>query len=268
MAPFIKTGFLNSEISRYWELLQVLVERNIGSRYRGSLLGVYWSLLNPLIMTGLYTVIFGATFKSYFNNSILEYLLAAFTGLVVINFYNSSTMQALASIVVNGALLNKVKLPLSVFPLSMISANIVQLVMGPFPLLIIVTFLRTKSLLNIIALPFPLIALIMVSTGVGFVVAALYVFFRDLAYFYELFTFVVWVASPVFFPAAIIPEKARAVLVLNPLVPIIESLRQISLNPERPDLGLIAQSLLSGLIILGLGWTCFRMWKAKFMDLL
>lgn len=268
MAPLIKTGFLNSEVLRYWELLQVLVERNIGSRYRGSLLGVYWSLLNPVIMTGLYTVIFGATFKSYFNNSTLEYLLAVFTGLVVINFYNSSTIQALASIVCNGALLNKVKLPLSVFPLSMISANIVQLIMGPLPLLLIVTLVRTKSLVNIIALPLPLIGLIMVATGVSFIISALYVFFRDLAYFYELLTFVIWIASPVFYPAAIIPERARPFLILNPLIPIIESLRQISLNPELPDLNLIGQSLLSGVIILALGWFCFKMWKNKFMDLL
>ena len=117
MTPLIKAGFLNSEISRYWELLQVLVKRNINTRYRGSLLGVYWSLMTPIIMTGLYTVIFGTTFEKYYDNSTIEYLLAAFTGLVVINFYNSSTSQALASIVFNGALLNKVKLPLSIFPL-------------------------------------------------------------------------------------------------------------------------------------------------------
>ncbi len=269
MTPLIKTGFLNSEISRYWELLQVLVQRNLNTRYRGSLLGVYWSLMTPIIMTGLYTVIFGTTFARYYDNSTIEYLLAAFTGLVVINFYNSSTSQALSSIVYNGALLNKVKLPLSVFPLSMVSSNVVQLFMGPLPLLLIVTAVRSHMrLLNMVALILPLIALILVCAGVGFILSALYVFFRDLSYFYEVLCFVIWIASPVFYPAIIVPEKARQFLVLNPLLPIIESIRQISLSGQQPNLSLIGQSWLSGIIIFVLGWSCFRMWKANFMDLL
>ncbi|MFM6136233.1 MAG: ABC transporter permease, partial [Sphaerospermopsis kisseleviana] len=97
------------QVQRYWELLHVLVVRTLKVRYRGSILGVYWSLLNPLIMTGLYTAIFGATFASYYDNSILNYVLAAFTGLVVINFFSASTSQALASVVGNGALLNKIR---------------------------------------------------------------------------------------------------------------------------------------------------------------
>ena len=268
MAPLIKTGFLNSEVLRYWELLQVLVNRNIGSRYRGSLLGVYWSLLNPIIMTLLYTAIFGTKFKSYFDDSTFEYLLAVFSGLVVINFYNSSTLQALASIVINGSLLNKVKLPLSIFPLSMISANIIQLVMGPLPILLIVTAIRSKSIFNLIALPLPFMALILVCIGVGFILSALYVFFRDLAYFYELFTFVIWIASPVFYPVEIVPENTRRFLYLNPLLPIIQSIRQISLTGNFPDFHLIAQAWLSGIIILVLGWFLFKSWKSHFMDLL
>lgn len=92
----------NQEIKRYWELLNVLVSRNLKTRYRGSMLGVYWSLLSPLIMTGLYTAIFGATFASYYDNSIINYVMAAFTGLVVINFFTASTSQALSSVVGNG----------------------------------------------------------------------------------------------------------------------------------------------------------------------
>ncbi|MFM7370584.1 MAG: ABC transporter permease, partial [Sphaerospermopsis kisseleviana] len=107
----IKDNFTKLQVQRYWELLQVLVSRTLKVRYRGSFLGVYWSLLNPLIMTGLYTAIFGVTFASYYGNSIINYVLAAFTGLVVINFFSASTSQALVSVVNNGALLNKIQLP-------------------------------------------------------------------------------------------------------------------------------------------------------------
>ena len=255
-------------VKRYWDLLSVLVPQNLNTRYRGSFLGVYWSLLNPIIMTGLYTTIFGATFASYFGNSIVNYMFAAFTGLLVINFYNSSTTQALSSIVVNGDLLNKIKLPVPVFPLSMIGANIFQFVVGSFPLLAIVTIINTHNPLYILFLLFPFIALVLVCTGVGLFVSALFVFFRDLGYFYEIATFIVWITSPVFYPAEIVPARVQPVLYLNPLVPIIESLRQISLHGSLPNITYLFRGFLSGIIILTLGWLFFKKVQSSFMDLL
>mgnify|MGYP000040534201 FL=1 len=268
MTISIKDNLTWLQVQRYWELLRVLVVRTLKVRYRGSFLGVYWSLLNPLIMTGLYTAIFGATFSSYYGNSILNYVLAAFTGLVVINFFSASTSQALISVVGNGALLNKICLPVSVFPVSMVAANIFQFSVGAFPLLVLMTLVNSKSSVNVLALLFPFLALILVSTGIGFLVSALYVFFRDLPYFYELVVFVIWISSPIFYPAAIVPKQVKPFLSLNPLSPIIESLRQITLSGAPPDLGLIWGALLSGIIILSLGWTCFHLWRHQFMDLL
>lgn len=256
------------EIKRYWELLNVLVSRNLKTRYRGSLLGVYWSLLNPLIMTGLYTAIFGATFAYYYNNSIINYVLAAFTGLVVINFFSASTSQALSSVVNNGALLNKIRLPITIFPVSMITANIFQFAVGVFPLLAVMTFINSRSIVNVLALIFPFIGLTFFCTGVGFLISALYVFFRDLNYFYELVTFVLWLSSPVFYPAAIVSPHVKPFLGLNPLSPIIESLRQISLSGAFPDFMLIGDAILRGLIVLVLGLVCLSSWRHQFMDLL
>jgi lipopolysaccharide transport system permease protein len=254
-------------LRRYLELLHILVERNLKGRYRGSFLGVYWSLLNPLIMTGIYTAIFGAAFKSYFGNSVINYMLAAFTGLIVINFFSSSTNQALGSVVGSGGLLNKISLPISIFPVSMIVANIFQFIVGSLPLLALVTLFSSHNLLNVFALLVPLISLSLVCMGIGFLVAALFVFFRDLPYFYELVCFALWMSSPIFYPSEIVPERVRIFLFLNPLYPIIESIRQISLSGHLPWL-LMGQSLLEGLIIAGVGWFCFRTWQNQFMDLL
>jgi ABC-type polysaccharide/polyol phosphate export permease len=100
------------------------------------------------------------------------------------------------------------------------------------------------------------------------IASALYVFFRDLSYFYELVIFVLGLSSPIFYPAAIVPASVKSFLVLNPLLLIIESIRQISLSGKLPDLSLIEQSLLSGAIVLVLGWSCFRWLQPQFMDLL
>jgi ABC-2 type transport system permease protein/lipopolysaccharide transport system permease protein len=267
-ATTLNTQVRWSGARRYYELLSVLVERNLKGRYRGSLLGIFWSLLNPAIMTALYTAIFGTVFKSYFDNSSENYILAAFTGLVVINFFNAATNQALPSIVSNGSILNKIHLPVSIFPVSMVLANIFQFAVSVFPLLGIVTIWKSGGLLNVIALIFPFISLTLVCIGVSFLVSTLYVFFRDLPYFYEIICFVLWISSPIFYPVEIVPDSVRPFLFLNPLLPIIESIRQLSLSPHPPNVNLIAQSLLGGIIILSVGWSCFRAWRHLFMDLL
>ncbi|MBV9388355.1 MAG: ABC transporter permease [Chroococcidiopsidaceae cyanobacterium CP_BM_ER_R8_30] len=264
----LKSDASLSQVQRYWELLNVLVTRNLKVRYRGSLLGIGWSLLNPLTMTGLYTAVFGAAFTPYYGHSYLNYALAAFTGVVVMNFFSASTSQALPSVVSNGALLNKIQLPVSVFPVSMITANVFQLTVSVLPLLMTVTLLTSGRFINALALTIPLLALILVCIGVGFLVSALYVFFRDLSYFYELVVFALLFGTPIFYPTAIVPTRVQPFLFLNPLLPIIESLRQIALSGRAPSLSLIGEALLSGLIIFTLGLTCFQVWRTQFMDLL
>ncbi len=271
MTRSIETNPSMSAIYRYWELVSVLAGRELKVRYRGSFLGVYWSLFNPLMMTGLYAIIFGSAFGKYYHNSIWEYILAAFTGLTVIHFYNGSTAQALTSIVSNGSLLNKVKLPLTVFPVSIVIANVFQLIVGMLPILVLVTICLSPHLstfMNVLAIPLPLLSLIAISTGIGFLTSSLYVFFRDLPFLYELIQFVLMMSSPIFYPAAIVDPKFRPILELNPLYPVIESLRQIMLSGEAPDLVLIFRSLLSGVVILTVGWICFNWLRPKFMDLL
>ncbi|MGD2183387.1 ABC transporter permease [Lusitaniella coriacea LEGE 07167] len=256
------------DIKRYWELLSVLVPQNLHTRYRGSFLGIYWSLLNPLIMMGIYTAIFGAAFASYYNDSITNYILAAFTGLVITNFYSASTSQALASVVGNGSLLNKIRLPVGIFPVSMIAANLFQFAMGIFPLLAVMTVIITKKPLNALVLFLPIISLTLVCMGVGFLMSALFVFFRDLGYFYELVCFVLWITSPVFYPSEIVPEAVQPFLAFNPLVPIIENLREITLSGTLPSLSSLGGSLLSGILILAFGWAFFQWLRPRFMDLL
>lgn len=265
MAASVRLGW---QFQRYCELLRVLVERNLKVRYRGSFLGVYWSLLNPLIMTILYTLVFGAAFAEYYGDSIANYVLAAFTGLATFHFFTGSTHQALASLVNNGGLLNKISLPMSVFPVATVLANLFQFSVSSLPLLGIVALVASRNLLNAIALVLPTIALVAICIGFGFLLSALYVFFRDMSHLYELISFVLWISSPVFYPPEIVPAKVKPLLLLNPLTPIIESIRQIVLSGGAPDGQAIAHAWLNGAIVLAIGWFCFRAWRRQFMDLL
>ena len=140
--------------------------------------------------------------------------------------------------------------------------------MGVFPILLLITFILSRSIINVFALLIPLTALFLVCAGISLFVSALYVFFRDLPYFYELFNFLLWISSPVFYPSEIVPENVKKILFLNPLLPIINSVRQISLSGNFPDITLMLTSLLSGIIVLTVGAIAFISWQNKFMDLL
>lgn len=251
---------------RYIQLLRILTERYVKVRYRGSFLGVYWSLLNPVIMTAIYTFILGHAFAKYYNNSLVDYLLSVFVGLVVINFFSTSTAHALPAVVSNSALLNKLKLPASVFPMSLIAASCFQLVVGALPFLVIMALVTSKSIINVLLLPIPMLALVLVSCGFALILSMLYVFFRDIPYMYELLTFVFWVTTPVFYPLAIIPEQYRPYLQLNPLSPIIESIRELTLSAHLPSFALLGESVLMGVVVAAVGLAAFRYFSPQFMD--
>lgn len=253
---------------RYLELLFVLTQRNLKVRYRGSILGVYWSLLNPLLMTAAYTAIFGTTFAAYYDHSLLNYLLAAFTGLVVINFFNVTTTQALPSVVNSGALLNKIRLPFSILPLSLVLSNIFQFVVGPLPLLAVMTLVVSHNPFYALLLVIPSVALVLAATGISFLVSALYVFFRDLPYLYELVAFALFLSSPVFYPAAIVPKQVKTFIDLNPLTPIIEGLRQLILGRADLSWGVLGIALLSGTVVCTVGALFFNARSDQYMDLL
>jgi ABC-type polysaccharide/polyol phosphate export permease len=263
-----KSGAAATGLERYLDLVRILSSRTLKTRYRGSILGVYWSLSNPLLMTGIYSAIFGTAFASYYGNSVLRYVLATFTGLAVLNIFANTTSQALPSVVDNGGLLNKVRLPITVFPLSIVASNAFQFAVGTLPVLCLIAAFGSRSLLNVLGVVFPALSLLLVTAGFSYIVSALYVFFRDLPYMYELVLFVMWITSPIFYPIEIVPVRVRPFLALNPLVPIIGSLRQIALTHNAPDLILIGWSLLTGVVTLGIGLAVFHALRKEFMDLL
>jgi len=256
------------QLSRYADVVQTLAKRNLKTRYRGSILGIYWSLSNPVFMTLLYSAIFGSAFAASYNNSIFAYGLSCFCGLALMNFFLQASGQALPSIVGNGALLNKIRLPVSVFPVSIITANVFQLAIGILPFLAIITLATSKSLINVIALAVPICGLIMLTAAFGLIMSALYVFFRDVQYLYELFGFVLFLTSPIFYPIELVPPQLRPIVGVNPLALIISSVRDIAISGNAPHLHLMFMSFASGLVALGIGIVIFLSVKSDFMDLI
>jgi len=143
--------------------------------------GILWSFSNPLLMTLMYTVVFGSAFLQYFDHSIVRYLVYVFVGLSVVTFFLNATSEALLTIVTNGALLNKIALPPAVFPLASVAANLFQQLCTTFPVVFIISIVVTHDPVRVLLVPsFGGFALL--TTGFALALAALYVFFRDLSY--------------------------------------------------------------------------------------
>jgi lipopolysaccharide transport system permease protein len=256
------------QVRRLIELMEIIASRTLQTRYRGSVLGVFWSLSNPILMTGIYALIFGTAFASYYQGSVLRYVFATFVGLGILSVFSGTTSQALTSIVANGDLLNKVRLPFSVFPISNVAANFFQFFVGTFPVFCIMTAVESHNPVNVIALLVPVFALLLVSIGFSLLTSALYVYFRDLPYLYEMAIFVVWITSPIFYPASLVPARVQHFLAFNPLIFIVLSIRQIALSKDWPDPHLMGAALLSGSICLVVGAVAFTLLRRDFMDLL
>jgi len=246
----------------------MLASRTLKTRYRGSVLGIFWSLSNPILMTVVYTAIFGTAFAKFYGGSIFNYVFATFVGLAILNLFSQTTSQALASVVTAGGLLNKVSLPVSLFPISFVASNFFQFSVGPLPLLAAITLYKTHSLLNVVALIIPCAALLLVTIGFSLLTSALYVYFRDLPYMYEIVLFMVTMTSPIFYPLALVPAKVQPFLSINPLIFMVGSLRNIALERGIPDFHLAGRCLITGIVYFLIGSIVFATRKRDFMDLL
>lgn len=256
-------------IRREIELIRMTALRSLKVRYRGTALGVLWSFANPILMTALYTAIFGSAFKTFYGGSLLAYSASAFVGVVVLTFFLQATAESLLSVVSNASLLNKIAVPREVFPLATIASNAFQQCVTTFPALLLISIVLGHDPLRIVLLPFVLASVLAVSAGFGLALAALFVFFRDLPHLWTIVGFVLWLTSPVFYPAELVPANVRPWLSVNPIGYVMTATRDLVLPVHGPlHVATVLGSLFVGAFSLIAGWMLFRLTAPDFMDLL
>ncbi len=208
---------------KFEPLLGELIARDIKIKYRRSVLGVLWTLLNPLCMMIVLSVVFSNLFKFDIENFPL-YLLS---GQVIFNFYSDATNSAMSSIVSSASLIKKVYVPKYLFVLSHIFSSFINL-MASFTALILV-MIATRAELHWMTLlaPIPLILLVLFSLGVGLILAAVTVKFRDIMHLYSVFITALMYLTPVIYPMSILPEWLSWIVKLNPITNILIMFRNV-----------------------------------------
>jgi lipopolysaccharide transport system permease protein len=262
-----------AELARKRDLWWQFTVRTVELRHRGSYLGIVWAGLTPLLMLGLYFVVFGLIFKSSFgvlkDETQTDYALAFFLGLILYQLVAETLSTAPTVILSNPNLVKKVVFPLDVLPLAQLGATWFNLGISlTLMLLGAVFFGRGISIAGILWLPVILFPLLLLSVGLSWLFAALGVFFRDLAQFMPFVAQIVLYASAVVYPIARIPEEIWAILKWNPLLHSIELARDALLWDSPINLTHLGYTYAAGAAMLLLGRWVFLKLQSAFADVI
>ncbi len=239
-------------IVRYRWLLQELIVRDLKIKYRRSFLGYLWSLLNPLLLMIVLTIVFSQMFRFDIPNFPV-YLLA---GQLIFGFYSEATTMAMHSILGSAALIKKIYLPKYIFPVSRVLSSFTTMTFSLVALFIVMFATKSELHITIVILPVVLFYVLVFSIGIGLILSVLVVYFRDIKYLYSVFLTALNYLTPIFYPVSILPVWLREALVFNPLYNYVEMFRKVVLYGVWPGIyehmicfGIAFITLIIGLLI-------------------
>jgi len=251
----------NRRFRNYLPLMGELVKRDLKVKYRRSFLGYLWSLLNPLLMMCVMSFVFSTIFTSNIPNFPL-YLIC---GQTLWNFFSESTSMAMFGIVHNSTLIKKVYVPKLIFPLSRVATSFVTMSFSLIAILIVMLFTRATLYWTVLLFWVPLLFLFVFCCGVGTVLSALAVYFRDVTHLYGVLTMAWMYATPVFYDAAILPDAVRNVLIWNPMYYYLQFFRELILFGTVPGWNVWAICIGCSFGVLLLGLAVFRKLQRQFI---
>jgi lipopolysaccharide transport system permease protein len=256
----------------YRELIGQFTKRQILQKYRGSYLGIFWSLATPLAILLVYTFVFSVIFKARWDAAITdshaEFALTLFAGLIAFNIFSESTLAASNLIVSQPNYVKKVIFPLEILPVSTVGAAIINSLFS-----VIILLSGTLSILGTIPwtfvfLPLMYLPLIFICLGLSWFFASLGVFIRDIGHLLGVVVQMLFFLTPIFYPISAIPERFRFYIYLNPLTFIVNHFRRVALFSQMPDWGEFILVTCGTLVVCILGYVWFMKSKKTFADVL
>ena len=252
---------LINAFQRYNFLMRQLIGRDFKTKYKRSILGVFWSFLNPLLTMTVQYIVFSTLFRSDIPNFPL-YLLS---GIVCFNFFNEASSMSLMSIVGNAPLITKVYVPKYIYPLSRVLSSSVNLMLSMIPLFAVMLLTGAPVRPALLLLPFGLICLMALSLGIGLFLSTTMVFFRDTQFLWGVVSMLWMYATPIFYPESIIGEQFMTLYKCNPLYHIIRFIRIVLIDGISPEPKAYALCLIASFVPLVIGAVVFKKNQDKFI---
>ncbi|SMP50626.1 lipopolysaccharide transport system permease protein [Desulfonatronum zhilinae] len=254
------------------QLIARMTKREIIGRYKGSALGLFWSILHPVFMLVVYTFVFSVVFKARWNTGDEEtktqFAIILFAGLIVHGLFTEMLNRAPWLVLANPNYVKKVIFPLEILPITALGSVLFHSIVSLTILL--AAFLLFNGFLHwtVLLVPLVLLPLIILSLAFSWILASLGVFLRDVAQTTSIATMVLLFASPIFFPVSAIPENLRIWIMLNPLTFIIEQLRMVLVWGTPPNWPGLALYTLIALVAAWVGFAWFQKTRPGFADVL
>jgi ABC-type polysaccharide/polyol phosphate export permease len=249
------------ELLHYRQLIVLLVVRELKVRYKRSIFGLLWTMLNPLLLMVVYTVVFATIMQAPQRNFAI-FLLA---GLLPWLFFSISVLQGLNSILVNQELIRKVRVPQAVFPLSVVGSNLVNFTLSLVPLVLLMAALRQPFTAALLFLPVAILILTVFTSGVTLLFATFTVFFRDVRHLAEVALQMLMYLSPVFYDLQMLGQHDawwfrgfRLFLKLNPLSYLLDLVRSPVYYGRLPSLQTTGVASAAAVIVLAIGYAVFQ----------
>jgi ABC-type polysaccharide/polyol phosphate export permease len=249
------------EIITYRELICALALKDLRVRYKRSVLGFLWALLNPLGTMIVLTIVFSSVMRIAIDN----YAVFLICALLPWTFFAQGLSYSVESIVSNADLLKKMYIGKSVFPVAAMLANLINFLLSLIPLIPLLLALRFPIHWTWIFLPLPLICLIAFTLGFGFFCAAANVFFRDVAHILQIVLSAWFYFSPVIYPLSLVPKKFQVIFLLNPMLYILDGFRAVIYYGTFPSKESLILSFICGFTFLILGYRMFRRYQDAFV---
>jgi lipopolysaccharide transport system permease protein len=256
---------------RHRELIKVLVQREVVGRYRGSILGIFWSFFHPMFMLGVYTFVFSVVFQARWGQtggSRAEFALILFAGLIIFNFFAECINRAPGLILSNPNYVKKVVFPLEILPWVAVGSALFHGLISLLVWLIFYVLLFGIPHPALLLSPLVALPLIVLTIGLSWLLASLGVYIRDISQVIGILTTILMFLSPIFYPASALPEKLRSLLLLNPLAPALEQIRGILIWQTLPNWWHWSIYLFASAIVAWLGFAWFQKTRKGFADVL
>jgi ABC-type polysaccharide/polyol phosphate export permease len=249
------------ETYRYRELIWALALKELKVRYKRSVLGFLWALLNPALMMLVMTVVFSTILRF----GIPHFAIFLLSVLLPWTFFSQSLSYAVESIVGNGELIKKVSVPKLVFPVAAVVSNIINLLLSFIPLALIVIVVRHPFYWTWLYLPVPMLALIIFTLGATFFFAAANVYYRDVAHILQVVLSAWFYFTPIIYALDFIPPNRQWLFKLNPIIYVINGFRLAVYYGLLPKWQSIAASFVCAFVALFIGFGIFRKYQDDFV---
>jgi len=250
-----------AELLRYRQLVAVLVVRELKVRYKRSVLGLLWTMLNPLLLMVVYTVVFATIMRAAERN----FAIFVLSGLLPWLFFSVSLVQGLNSILANQDLIRKIRIPQAVFPLSVVGSNLVNFALSLLPLLLLMAALRQPIRPALLFIPVAMLILAIFTAGATLLLATFTVFFRDVRHLTEVLLQMLLYLSPVFYNLQVLPQRdawwfhaLQLVLRLNPLSYLFALVRDPIFYGRLPAAQVVGIAVAAAALLLVLGFAVFQ----------